>query len=294
MDCAITFFLSTYLPNIIATLVGTVLGFLGAYLIYFLTTRRQRREKREFEKNRWEYFQYLLTNSIERTKINIGLLGKKIEEIAENNFEIPPIEQKTNGDLRRLLHDIDLEGVFHLYKKIFKEDNQKEIFYKVISQLDYFELKMDLLKSAFERAMNNDFNRRVDFNSSFIKAANEVGDIKDVFGRFGRKNDDVQVDEIIKDYKSREQENLTNYEYHYQHLLLPIHDILQKIGLTTQDVLGKVIFDFETAIFKYNLVIKGNENFKDELEKDKMELESNLKEIEKLIEPILKSDGYQQ
>lgn len=281
--------LSSNLPSLITTVVGTVLGFWGAYLIYFFTTKRQRREKGEFEKNRWEYFQYLLKNSIERTKMNIKLLGKKIEEIARNKFEIPPIEQKTNGDFRRLLHDIDLEGVFHLYKKIFSEDYPKEIFYAVISKFDYFELKLDLLKAVFENAMRNDFARRVNFNDSFIRAANKIDDIKEIFFRSEKKTEYLLVDKIAREYKMKEEKNRASYEYHYKKLLFPIHKILRD-NILGNSKLQEINFDFESAIFKYNLIIKGNSDFQSEIEEDKKQLAGELEKLEELIEPILKSN----
>jgi hypothetical protein len=286
----IVHFIAQFLPDFIATLAGTGLSVWAAYRIYRHTVKNHEDEKKRFEKNRWEYFQYLLKNAKKSISSNLEFLESTMKTLADNIFIIPPIEQKPNEDLRRLLHNIDLEGIFQLYKRLFREDHQKENFYKVISKLDYFELKLDLLKVVFENAMRNDFGRRVDFNNSFIKAANQVDDIKSILFQEGRRVESLQVDEIAKEYKSKEGDNLMNYEYHYTNLLSPIHIILQKFASTINSPPGEIISDFESAIFKYNLIIKGNRSFQSELEEDKKQLESELGHLDKLIRPLLIPD----
>lgn len=278
-------FLSAFLPNLAATFLSIV----AAWIIYYLGTYQKRKGKREFEKKRWEYFQYLLKNANERINSNLKLLESTINTLADYVFIIPHIEQKPNGDLRRLLHDIDLEGIFHLYTRLFPEDDKKKKFYEVISILDYFELNMDLLKVVFENAMRNDFGRRVDFNTSLIRAANRVDEIKQILLTSQKSEEYLQVIKIDDYYRSKEQENLQNYKYHFINLLLPIHEVLQR-NISINPYFKGIIFDFESAIFKYNLIIKGNRSFQSELEEGKMQLASELEKLDKLIRPLLISN----
>lgn len=281
-------FFSAFWPNLAATTISIV----AAYFIYYLGRSQYRREKKEFENKKFEYFQYLLQNAINTIERNTKLLQENINTLTNYIYEIPPLEQNVNGDMRRIMHDVNLEEIFHLYLKLFPKSSNIKDFHEIISKLDYFEEKTKLLRKTFQHAMKNDYARRIDFNNSFIKAANRIDEIINLFNQAGNDIEALRISNILNNFKSREKENQSNLEYHCKNLILPIHEILQKY-ISGNPLLKNLIFDFESAIFKYNMIIKGNRHFKSELEEDERQLNDCLMRLKEKTKPILEYKNKQ-
>lgn len=139
--------------NLLVTVLGTTLGFLGAFYLTKLTDKKQQKketqQKFDLYKDRLTYMTQLIETCIDIIKRQIEKFEKFATEIDKTPTEQHLLELLASNDLQRL-QTMDTEEAFHAYHLIIPESHDKISDYKdIYSSIDFLYLR---LKQAIDSA----------------------------------------------------------------------------------------------------------------------------------------------
>ena len=121
--------------SLLVTIIGTLLGFLGAFYLSKWTDRKQinkeKQQKIDRYKDRLKYLSQLRETSLKILKDQLDNFDELANDIMQDPTEQHFLKVLASNDLQRL-QNMDTEEVFHAYHLIIPENEDKIKDYKNI------------------------------------------------------------------------------------------------------------------------------------------------------------------
>jgi len=140
------------------TVLGTAIGFSGAYYLTRLTAKKQKekekQQKNDLYKDRLTYMTQLIETCIDIIKRQIDKYEELAKEINEAPTEQHFLKLIASNDLQRL-QSMDTEEVFHAYHLIIPESIDKILDYtNIYSSIDYLYLSIKQTIDSVDKHVN--------------------------------------------------------------------------------------------------------------------------------------------
>ncbi len=161
--------------NALGCFIASVPAILISWLIFYFTlSNSEKTKKKEQEKNdkeRLDYFKYLLKSAYSTSKeMEVGI-KKFIDDIGAKPFDFPDLTYRAMNGIKRLseLQAMD-EVLFAFTKKHSNDENAVRKFEKIINLMDFLHLSYEKLSEQVEKGQGFHHNRQLQVAESIYRA----------------------------------------------------------------------------------------------------------------------------
>jgi hypothetical protein len=155
---------SDFVTSLIISILGAFIGFIGAYLIYGLSLKKQRTDT-------LKYFTALLESTISLAKAQSENITKLSQKLAHDPTNISLLPVPASYDIKRLADKMDQQAVYHAYlKKYERTKSSYKLFKEIYSYVDFIDMTIDEAKRFVEKEYDSIFRRKIDYAQLFTTA----------------------------------------------------------------------------------------------------------------------------
>ncbi|MDR7127688.1 hypothetical protein J2X69_000016 [Algoriphagus sp. 4150] len=169
---------SSFWVSLLVTVIGTLLGFLGAFLIYNRADRKEvykeNKAKEDRYKDRLKYLSQLVDDSLLMLSNQLDNFEELANDISQYPTEQHKLKIKASDNLKRL-QNMDTEEVFHAYHLVIPESDEKIKNYKnIYNCIDFLYLRLEQAIDSADKTVNFTYRdqmfikEKIDYLSSVI------------------------------------------------------------------------------------------------------------------------------
>jgi hypothetical protein len=220
-------FWTKFLPAILASSIGSLIGFGGTLWIYL-------HKKGLDEKNQLRYFAVLIKNIIQSTEAQINIYKELSLKIRGKSLEPVIREIKSNRDIDRIQDKLDQEKLFTSYINNKKESGSSIIFIterfaKIYESLDFIYKASPELTIKLEKGDKHMLELLINYNELYNKIRFAIIDFRNHLAKeIDYKNNPlfISLNLIIeKNDNTNDLDLITSYN---ENFINPIHDAIVK------------------------------------------------------------------
>ena len=271
--------------DLLKTIIGTLLGFIGAFYLTKRTGKRQierdRIAKIQRYRERLSYLVQLIESSIKIINDQLNNFENLAKEVRQEPIEQHLLKLKASTDLHRL-QNMDTEEVFHAYHSIVPENPDKNKDYKnIYGCIDFLYLRHKQAIESVDKQVNFLHRDQMYIKETIEKLSNDM--IKWI----------KSIETENKDFK-----DISNYKFlvkHYENYVSLI-DEEAKLGILETDFLvpfgeelrksyaneaffGDLNDLAARAIIRFNHIKRNSEVFASELFDIRKEMDHSIKTL---------------
>jgi hypothetical protein len=263
---------SSLLRDLIVTLIGTFIGFLGAFYLVNISVRKnigiEKDKKRKENKDILSYFSLLIDSALKSTQKQLDHFEALAQSIKQDPIEINILPIIASTDVKRL-QKIDPNKIFISYNELIPDGEDKlKNFKNIYSSIDYISMRIDQAFNSNEKHIG--FHHK---DQLYIKEKiEELGDvmlneIKKIENKLPNFQDDPDYKYLISTHQFyldmfQKEITLTDWE---EKFIIPFGKELSKnhsnklFFYSLFDYVHKTIIRFNHI--KYNSAVFSNELF---------------------------------
>lgn len=276
--------------SLLITIIGTLLGFWGAFYLSKWTDRKQtnkeKQQKIDSYKDRLRYLSQLIEASLKILNDQLDCFEELAKDLSQDTTEQHLLKIVASNDLQRL-QNMDTEEVFHAYHLIIPENKDKIKDYKnIYGCIDFLYLRLKQAIDSTDKHVNFTHRDQMYIKETIEHLSNVIyAKIKDL-EKNGLK-DSSNYTFLVRNHKEymkliEDKAKIGNYETEF---LLPFgNELRQKYQLTDffnefNDLTGK-------AVVRFNHIKENATIFAAELRDLRKEMKNSIDTLTKINEKL--------